>query len=64
MHTPARVFMAFDNVPNLEALGRKLHEFSAALQATGKGLGDDEAGVCPGVNVTLLGSRESERGAI
>ena len=34
-HIPARGYLAFDNAPNPEAIGRKLREFGAAIGGGG-----------------------------
>ena len=45
MHVPARAYLAFDNAPVAEAIGRKLREFNAVLQGQGLGLAaGEEAG--------------------
>lgn len=43
-HVPSRLYLAFDNAPNPEAIGRKLREFNAALGSSGLE-GGEEAGV-------------------
>ncbi|GAX81885.1 hypothetical protein CEUSTIGMA_g9313.t1 [Chlamydomonas eustigma] len=40
-HVPGKLFLAFDNVPNVEGVGKKLREFNNLLQERGLGLGDD-----------------------